>query len=129
LTIARELVTRKEPEAGAHSRWLLLFTALAFVPLSLLHGQNAVSGALTWKVTDPSGALIPSALIELRDNAKDIVRIASSNFSVLAIRSSLNLPDAKKLAVHMAFDNPICCFYEPTRAARLGGFAGLLINS
>ena len=49
--------------------------------------------------------------------------------NVLAIRSSLNLPDAKKLAVHMAFDNRICCFYEPTRAARLGGFAGLLINS
>lgn len=49
--------------------------------------------------------------------------------NVLAIRSSLNLSDAKKLAVQMAFDNHICCFYEPTRAARLGGFAGLLINS
>lgn len=49
--------------------------------------------------------------------------------SVLAIRSSLNLPDAKKLTVCMAFDNRVCCFYEPTRAARLGGFAGLLINN
>ena len=49
--------------------------------------------------------------------------------SVLAIRSSLNLSDAKTLTVHMAFDNRICCFYEPTRATRLGGFAGLLINS
>ena len=48
--------------------------------------------------------------------------------NVLAIRSSLNMPDAKKLTVHMAFDNRVCCFYEPTRAARLGGFAGLLIN-
>jgi hypothetical protein len=51
-------VTRKEREAP-HSRWLLLFAALACVPLSLLHGQNAVSGALTGEVTDPSGALIP----------------------------------------------------------------------
>ena len=48
--------------------------------------------------------------------------------NVLAIRSSLNLPDAKKLTVHMAFDNCVCCFYEPTRAARLGGFAGLLTS-
>jgi len=62
----------------AHSRWLLLFAALACGPLSLLHGQNAVSGALTGEVTDPSGVLIPSALIELRDNAKDILRTASS---------------------------------------------------
>ena len=48
--------------------------------------------------------------------------------NVLAIRSSVNLPDAKKLTVHMAFDNRVCCFYEPTRAARLGGFAGLLTS-
>ena len=43
--------------------------------------------------------------------------------NVLAIRSSLNMPDAKKLTVHMAFDNRVFCFYEPTRATRLGGFA------
>lgn len=49
--------------------------------------------------------------------------------NVLAIRSSLNLSDAKTLTVHMAFDNRVCCFYEPTCAARLGGFAELLINS
>jgi hypothetical protein len=49
--------------------------------------------------------------------------------NVLEIRSSLNLSDAKKLTVHMAFDNRICCFYEPTRATRLGGFADVLINS
>jgi hypothetical protein len=48
--------------------------------------------------------------------------------NALAIRSSLNLPDAKKLTVHMAFDNCVCCFYEPTLAARLGGFAGLLTS-
>lgn len=49
--------------------------------------------------------------------------------NVHAIRSALNLSDAKKLTVHMAFDNRICCFYEPTRAVRLGGFAELLIDS
>ena len=43
--------------------------------------------------------------------------------NVLAIRSSLNMPDAKKLTLHMAFDNRVFCFYEPTRATRLGGFA------
>jgi hypothetical protein len=47
--------------------------------------------------------------------------------NVLAIRSAVNLPDSKKLTVHMAFDNRDCCFYEPTQAARLGGFAALVI--
>jgi hypothetical protein len=50
------------------------------------------------------------------------------SLNVLAIRSSLNMPEAKKLTIHMAFDNRICCFYEPTQAARLGGFAGLIID-
>ena len=36
--------------------------------------------------------------------------------------------DTKKLTIHMAFDNRVCCFYEPTQAARLGGFAGLIID-
>jgi hypothetical protein len=48
--------------------------------------------------------------------------------NVLAIRSSLSMPDVMKLTVHLAFDNRVCCFYELTRAARLGGFAGLLID-
>jgi len=40
-----------------------------------------------------------------------------------AIRTALNMPDSRKLVVRMAFDNRECCFYEPTRAIRLGGFA------
>jgi hypothetical protein len=48
--------------------------------------------------------------------------------NVLAIRSALNISARKKLSVHMAFDNHICCFYEPTQAVRLGGFAELVIN-
>jgi hypothetical protein len=47
--------------------------------------------------------------------------------NVLAIRSALNMPDSKKLIVSMAFDNRDCCFFEPTQAARLGGFATLVI--
>jgi hypothetical protein len=45
----------------------------------------------------------------------------------LAIRSALNMPTSKKLIVRMAFDNRDCCFYELTQAARLGGFAELVI--
>ena len=47
--------------------------------------------------------------------------------NVLAIRSALNMPDSKKLIVSMAFDTRDCCFFEPTQAARLGGFAALVI--
>ena len=81
MVFARGLwVFGKEGEA-VHLRWLLLLALLTYVALPFLHGQNAVSGALTGVVTDPSGALIPISLIELRDNAKGIVRTASSNFA------------------------------------------------
>ena len=52
-------------------------------PLWLYHSFTArmLSLALTGVVTDPSGALVPISLIELRDNAKGIVRTASSNFA------------------------------------------------
>ncbi|MGA9782114.1 MAG: hypothetical protein WBQ52_08155 [Terracidiphilus sp.] len=43
--------------------------------------------------------------------------------NVLAIRTALSMPASKKLIVRMAFDNRDCCFYEPTQAVRLGGFA------
>lgn len=42
--------------------------------------------------------------------------------NALAIRTALNMPASTKLVVRMAFDNRECCFYEPTRAVRLGGF-------
>jgi len=45
--------------------------------------------------------------------------------NALAIRTALNMPASKKLIVRMAFDNRDCCFYEPTQAVRLGGFAAL----
>jgi hypothetical protein len=48
--------------------------------------------------------------------------------NVLAIRSALNMPNSKKLVVRMAFDNRVCCFYEPTQAARLGGFTQLVVS-
>ena len=43
--------------------------------------------------------------------------------NTLAIRSGLNMPNSKQLVVHIAFNNRDCCFYEPTRATRLGGIA------
>jgi hypothetical protein len=44
----------------------------------------------------------------------------------LSIRLALNMPTSKKLTVSMAFDNRVCCFYEPTQGARLAGFAALI---
>jgi hypothetical protein len=49
----------------------------------------------------------------------------SIELNALAIRSALCLQDSKKLTVRMAFDNRSCCFYEPTQAIRLGGFAAI----
>jgi hypothetical protein len=48
--------------------------------------------------------------------------------NALSIRSALNMPTSQKLTVRMAFDNRVCCFYEPTKAARLGGFATLIVD-
>lgn len=48
--------------------------------------------------------------------------------NVFDIRSAIRFSDGTKLTVHMAFDNRVCCFYEPTLGARLGGFAGLVIE-
>jgi hypothetical protein len=52
------------------------------------------------------------------DNWQTIVRQ-----NAVAIRSAVVMPPSQKLVVRMALDNRTCCFYEPTRAARLGGFA------
>ena len=43
--------------------------------------------------------------------------------NVLAIRTALNMPAPQKLVIRMAFDNRVCCIYEPMRASRIGGFA------
>ena len=48
--------------------------------------------------------------------------------NVHAIRSAVNLTGTNKLKVHMAFDNRVCCFYEPTQAVRLGGFTELFTD-
>jgi hypothetical protein len=49
--------------------------------------------------------------------------------NALAIRTALNMPASQKLVVRMAFDNRVCCLYEPTRATRIGGFAPTRSNS
>jgi len=43
--------------------------------------------------------------------------------NVSAIRAALKMPDSIRLVVRMAFNNRDCCFYVPTHAVRLGGFA------
>ncbi|AEG00608.1 hypothetical protein [Methylomonas methanica] len=43
--------------------------------------------------------------------------------SASAIRTALNMPVSQKVVVKMAFENRVCCLYEPTRATRIGGFA------
>jgi hypothetical protein len=43
--------------------------------------------------------------------------------NALAIRTALNMPASQKLVVRMAFNNCVCCLYEPTKATRIGGFA------
>ncbi len=43
--------------------------------------------------------------------------------NVLAIRTALDIPAGKRLVVRMAFNDRDCCFYEATRAIRIGGFA------
>ena len=42
-----------------------------------------------------------------------------------SIRTGLGMPVSNKLTVRMAFENQTCCFYEPTRAVRIVGFAAL----
>jgi hypothetical protein len=42
--------------------------------------------------------------------------------NAIAIRAALKFPATRNLTVRMAFDNRICCFYEPTLGTRLGGF-------
>ncbi|NTW89135.1 MAG: hypothetical protein HGB26_08515 [Desulfobulbaceae bacterium] len=49
--------------------------------------------------------------------------------NALAIRTALNMSASQKLVVRMAFDNRVCCVYEPTRATRIGGFAPTLSSS
>ncbi len=70
--------------------------------------------------------------VEDRDNCRKIFHELkfwqdTVALNVLAIRSAFNMPDSQKLVVRIAFDNRVCCFYEPTQAARLGGFTQLVV--
>ncbi len=49
--------------------------------------------------------------------------------NAVAIRSALDMPDSQNLVARMAFDNRVCCFYEPTQDVRLSGFATLAEKS
>ena len=51
---------------------ILLFATLLLVPClsDKLNAQTTTSGGLTGVITDPSGAVVPDARVEIRDNAK-----------------------------------------------------------
>jgi hypothetical protein len=68
-------------EASVFFRPLLLISimVLAVSVSNTLYAQNATSGGLTGVVTDPSGALVPEAVTELKDNAKGIVQTKDTN--------------------------------------------------
>src|SRR5215469_6907793 len=63
-------------------RSLAMPFVLLLISLSLSKGmgaQTATSGGLTGVVTDPSGALVPDANVELKDNAKGIIHTGNTN--------------------------------------------------
>jgi hypothetical protein len=61
--------------------FLFLISPTLALALSLpsSFAQNATSGALTGVVTDPSGAVVPVANVELKDNAKGTSQAAITN--------------------------------------------------
>ena len=58
--------------------FLILVLALCSLANSV-NAQNATSGGLTGEATDPSGAVVPGANVELRDNAKGTSQTKSTN--------------------------------------------------
>lgn len=65
-------------------RLLFLITVIPLlVPFASnsLNAQNATSGGLNGVVTDPSGAVIPDANVELLDNAKGLIQTTKTNSS------------------------------------------------
>jgi hypothetical protein len=71
---------------------ILLFIILLLVPClsHKLDAQTTTSGGLTGVITDPSGAVVPDANVEIRDNAKGTIqstktdRVGVCQFSFLA---------------------------------------------
>jgi hypothetical protein len=55
---------------------ILLFVILLLVPClsNKLNAQTTTSGGLTGVITDPSGAVVPDARVEIRDNAKGTIQ-------------------------------------------------------
>ena len=61
--------------------FLFLISSTLTLALSLpsSFAQNATSGALTGMVTDPSGAVVPVANVELKDSAKGTSQATITN--------------------------------------------------
>ena len=65
---------------GVGSQYLFSLVLLAVVfPSMELAGQTAISGGLTGVIADQSGAVLPSADIELKDSSKGTVRTTKSD--------------------------------------------------
>jgi hypothetical protein len=123
-TIARTRHTALKPEVFPTAKRQLLRSYNANFPITVADGT--VYLPLT------GGTMASGDSVEDRVNCDKIFHELkfwqdTVALNVLAIRSALKMPDSKKLFVRMAFDNRDCCFYEPTQAARLGGFAALVI--
>jgi len=69
-------------------RSAILATVLIFIPLlaslfsNKLDAQTTSSGGLTGVVSDPSGAVVPNAIVELKDNAKGDTQSTRTNAEV-----------------------------------------------
>ena len=57
--------------------YVMLFLVLSSVGIS--SAQTTTSGGLTGVVTDPSAALVPGAVVEIRDSAKGIIQSAKTD--------------------------------------------------
>jgi hypothetical protein len=70
--------------AGSSPRWNLRIQLLVILSLVLFlaldaRAQTTTSGGLTGVVSDPSHAVVPNAVVELRDTAKGTIQIAKTD--------------------------------------------------
>ncbi len=60
-------------------RWCLALLAMLLAVPGLAYAQTAATATITGTVTDPTGALVPGAEIELTDSATNLTRKTTSN--------------------------------------------------
>ena len=66
------------------ARYLLRVALLIGLTVTVLHAQNVVlTGSLSGRVTDPSGAMVPGAQIVVRNLATGVQQLATTNYNGL----------------------------------------------